>query len=78
MLCFFTQPPKVQTLFEKRFMLMNKLRNYFLKDDALAEKLAALHRRHDIREASLRLWIRKDSSKEGLMDYMRFFRKCLC
>lgn len=78
MVCFFIQPPKVQTLFEKRFILMNKLRNYFLKDDASAEKLVALHRRRDIREASLMLWIRKDSSKEGLMDYMRFFRKCLC
>lgn len=78
MVCFFIQPPKVQTLFEKRFILMNKLRNYFLKDDASVEKLVALHRRRGIREASLRLWIRKDSSKEGLMDYMRFFRKCLC
>jgi hypothetical protein len=57
---------------------MNKLRNYFLKDDASVEKLVALHRRRGIREASLRLWIRKDSSKEGLMDYMRFFRKFLC
>ena len=78
MVCFFIQPPKVQTLFEKRFILMNKLRNYFLKDDASVEKLVALHRRRDIREASLMLWIRKDSSKEGLMGYMRFFRKCLC
>jgi len=53
MLCFFIQPPKVQTLFEKRFMLMNKPRNYFLKDDAPAEKLVALYRRRDIREVSL-------------------------
>jgi hypothetical protein len=59
-------------------MLMNKLRNYFSKDDAPAEKLVALHRRRDIGEASLMLWIRKDSSKECLMDYMRFFRKLLC
>lgn len=78
MLCFFIQPPKVQTLFEKRFMLMKKLRNYLLKDDAPAEKLVALHRRRDIREASLMLWIGKDSSEEGLMDYMMFFRKLLC
>lgn len=67
----------MQTLFEKRFILMNKLRNYFLKDDASAEKLVALHRRRDIRKASLMLWIRKDS-EEGRMDYMRFFREFLC
>ena len=64
--------------FEKRFMLMNKLRNYFLKDDTSAERLFALHRRNDICEASLRLWLGKDSSRKGLMDYMRFFRKFLC
>ena len=67
-----------QSRFNKRFMLMNKLRNYFLKDDASAERLVALHRRNDICEASLRLWLGKDSSKTGLMDYMRFFRKFLC
>lgn len=64
--------------FEKRFMLMNKLRDYFLKDDASAEKLIELHRRKDIQEASLRLWLRKDSSKESIFDYMRLFRKFLC
>ncbi len=63
--------------FEKRFILMNKLRNYFLKDDDSAEKLVALHRRPEIQEASLRLWIRKDSSREGLISYMRLFRKSL-
>lgn len=63
--------------FEKRFILMNKLRNYFLKDDDSAERLVSLHRRPEIQEASLRLWISKDSSQEGLMSYMRLFRKSL-
>ena len=49
--------------FQKRFTLMDKLRNYFLKDDASAEKLVAYHRRPEIQEASLHLWLRKDGGK---------------
>jgi geranylgeranyl diphosphate/geranylgeranyl-bacteriochlorophyllide a reductase len=61
--------------FQKRFMLMDKLRNYFLKNDASAEKLVDLHRRQDVQEASLRLWLRKDSGKGSLSEYLRIFRK---
>lgn len=64
--------------FEKRFMLMDKLRNFFLKDDASAEKLVALHRREEIQEASLKLWLGKDSRRESLRLYTKFFRKFLC
>jgi geranylgeranyl reductase len=68
---------KWQARFQKRFMLMTKLVNYFLKDDASAEKLVALHRRPEIQEASLRLWLMKDSSKEGLARYIDLFGKFL-
>ena len=61
--------------FQKRFMLMNALRDYFLKDDASAERLVALHKRPEIREASLRLWTMKGSGKSNLMSYIRFFGK---
>ncbi|MBI5187910.1 MAG: geranylgeranyl reductase family protein [Nitrospirae bacterium] len=63
--------------FQKRFALMDKLRDYFLKDDISAERLVALHRRPEVQEASMRLWLRKDSSKEGLLSYMRLFGKFL-
>jgi geranylgeranyl reductase len=63
--------------FQKRFQLMEKLGNYFLKDDDSTEKLVAIHRRPDIQEASLRLWISKDRSKEGLLYYIKLFRKFL-
>ena len=66
-----------QARFEKRFSLMAKLVNYFLKDDASAEKLVSLHRRPEIREASLRLWLMKDSSKKGLTRYIDLFGKFL-
>jgi hypothetical protein len=63
--------------FQKRFALMDKLRNYFLKNDASAEKLVALHRRPEIQELSMKLWLRKDTSREGLKSYIKLFRKFL-
>jgi len=63
--------------FQKRFMLMNALRDHFLKDDASAERLVALHRRPEIQEASLKLWIMKDNSKTGLASYIRLLGKLL-
>ena len=66
-----------ESRFQKRFLLMEKLGNYFLKDDDSAEKLVAMHRRPDIREASLQLWISKNKGKEGLLYYMKLFRKFL-
>lgn len=63
--------------FQKRFIFMDTLGNYFLKDDASAERLVALHRRPEIQEASLRLWLRKDGSKESLLNYIKLFRKLL-
>ncbi len=63
--------------FQKRFTLMDKLRNYFLKDDDSAERLVALHKRPEVQETSMKLWLRKDSSREGLKDYIRLFGKFL-
>ena len=63
--------------FQKRYRLMDRLRDYFLKDDASAERLFSLHRRPEILEASLRLWIKKDSSMEGLKGYIKLLGKFL-
>jgi geranylgeranyl reductase len=63
--------------FQKRFTLMDKLRNYFLKDNASAERLVALHRRPEVQEVSMRLWLMKDSREEGFKDYIRLFGKFL-
>ena len=64
--------------FQKRFSLMDNLRRYFLKDDVSMEKLVALHRRPEVQEASIRLWLRKESGRETLQSYIKFFRKFLC
>jgi hypothetical protein len=66
-----------KAIFQKRLVLMDKLRNYFLKDNVSAEKLVALYRRPEVREASISLRLRKDNSKESLKDYIRLFGKFL-
>ncbi len=63
--------------FQKRFMLMDRLRNYFLKSDASLERLIELHRRPEIQEASERLWLSKDPGKHSLLKYSKFFGKFL-
>jgi geranylgeranyl reductase len=64
--------------FQKKFSLMDRLRRYFLRDDSAMEKLVALHRRPEVQEASMRLWLRKDSGREGLHGYIKLFWKFLC
>lgn len=63
--------------FQKRFLMMGKLEHFFLKSDATAEKLVALHRRPEVQEASLLLWLRKDSRKSSLIHYLKLFGKFL-
>ncbi len=63
--------------FQERFLLMDRLRKYFLKDDESLEKLVAMHKRPEVQEASLKLWIRKEHSKESLMNYFKLFGKLL-
>jgi flavin-dependent dehydrogenase len=63
--------------FQKRFLMMKKLEHFFLKNDAWAEKLVALHKRPEVQEASLLLWLRKDRSKQSLLHYVKLFGKFL-
>lgn len=63
--------------FQKRFLLMGKLQAIFLKDDASAERLVAMHRRPEIQEASRRLWLMKDGGEASLVSYIKLFGKIL-
>ena len=56
---------------------MDALGNLFLKISEFVERLVALHRRPEIQEVSLRLWLSKDSRKESLTGYMKLFRNFL-
>jgi len=63
--------------FQKKFAMMDKLKNFFFKDDASAEKMVTLHRRQEVQEVSMRLWIEKDSGGLGLKEYIKLFGKFL-
>jgi geranylgeranyl reductase len=63
--------------FQKKFAMMDKLKNFFFKDDASAEKMVALHSRQDVQEASMRLWLQKDSRGLSLKEYIKLFGKFL-
>jgi geranylgeranyl reductase len=63
--------------FQKKFAMMDKLKNFFFKDDTSAEKMVALHNRQEVQEASMSLWLQKDSSGLGLKEYIKLFRKFL-
>ena len=64
--------------FQRRFSLMDTLKKHFLKNDRNAERFVALHRRPEVQEASMRLWLRKDRNREGLLSYIKLFGKFLC
>ncbi len=63
--------------FLKQFKLMQALKKYFLRNDRLTEKMVSMHKRKEIQEASLRLWLEKDISLSGFLSYCGFFRKLL-
>ena len=46
--------------FLKQFKLMKALKRYFLRNDRLTEEMVNIHRRKEIQEASLKLWLEKD------------------
>ena len=63
--------------FQKKFSMMDKLQQFFFKNDASAEKMVALHKRQDVQEVSMMLWLQKDSLGLGLKEYIRIFGKFL-
>ncbi len=67
-----------QSAFQKRFYLMDKLRRYFYRNDKTIERLIAFHRNPEVQEASIRLWLMKDSGKEILQRYIKLFKKLIC
>lgn len=67
-----------QSAFQKRFYFMDKLRRYFYRSDNTTERLIAFHRNPEVQEASIRLWLMKDSGKESLQRYIKIFRKLIC
>lgn len=61
--------------FQKRFLLMKSLWEYFLKDDSHAERLIHLHKSPEVQSASMRLWLRKDSGSGSILSYLKLFSR---
>jgi geranylgeranyl reductase len=63
--------------FGKRFSLMKKLWAYFMASDRRLEKMVELHKKPEVQEASMNLWLRKDPGKGSLLTYIKIFSKFL-
>ncbi|MBI5213723.1 MAG: geranylgeranyl reductase family protein [Nitrospirae bacterium] len=63
--------------FKTRFLLMSKIRNYLFKDDENIEKFVALHKRPEVQEIAMRLWLKKEAGSGSLISYLNFFRHFL-
>ena len=68
---------KWKSRFQKKFSLLTRLQNFFLKDNDSAEKLVALHRRPEVQEVSLMLWLDKGNRQYSLLNYLKLFGKFL-
>lgn len=63
--------------FRNRFLLMSKIRNYLFKNDENIEKFVALHKRPEVQEIAMRLWLKKEAGSSSLISYLNFFRHFL-
>ncbi|OGW25624.1 MAG: hypothetical protein A2X55_07180, partial [Nitrospirae bacterium GWB2_47_37] len=56
--------------FKNRFLLMSKLRNLLFKNDENIEKFVALHKRPEVQEIAMKLWLRKEAGSSSLISYL--------
>lgn len=63
--------------FRTRFLFMSKIRNYLFKNDAQIEKFIALHKRPEVQEIAMRLWLKKETGNSALISYMKIFKRFL-
>lgn len=63
--------------FRNRFLLMSTIRNYLFKSDENIEKFVALHKRPEVQEIAMRLWLKKETGSSALISYLKFFKHLL-
>jgi hypothetical protein len=53
---------------------MNTLREVLFGSDELIEKWVLIHKRPEVQEIAMRIFLRKEAGKGGLLSYMQFLR----
>jgi geranylgeranyl reductase len=75
------KPSSYKKLWQKRFLsrfrLMNALRKVFLNNDEKIELLFNIFSRPEVQEASMKLWLHKDTGRSSILSYAKFFGKFL-
>ncbi|MBA4349576.1 MAG: hypothetical protein C0415_06280 [Thermodesulfovibrio sp.] len=60
--------------FRNRFLLMSKIKNLFFKSDENIEKWLLLHKKPEVQEIAMRLFLKKESKSGSLISYINFFK----
>jgi geranylgeranyl reductase len=64
--------------FRTRFLFMRTIRQHLFGDDKNIEKWVALHKRPDVQELAVQLWLNKKHGRKSiLMAYIKLFRHLL-
>ena len=63
--------------FRRRFTVMRMIKGSFFKSERHIEKWVALHRKPEIQDLAIRLWLRKETGSRGLATYVKAFRQIL-
>lgn len=61
--------------FRSRFLLMHAIRKHLFRDNANIEKWVALHKRSDVQELAMKLWLNKKQGGDNILaSYVKMFR----
>jgi len=64
-----------ESRFRRRFLLMRKIKQHLFTDNESIEKWVELHKRSDVQELAVELWLNKKQDRNRkLMDYIKIFR----
>jgi geranylgeranyl reductase len=63
--------------FGNRFMVMDRFKNHFFRDDASIERWVGVHRSSAIQELAMKLWLEKEPGTHKLFAYLKAFGSLL-
>jgi len=64
-----------ESRFRRRFLLMRTIKQQLFRNNKNIEKWVALHKRSEVQELAVELWLNKNQDKNKiLIDYIKMFR----